>query len=153
MGADGHPEPARPPARPRLCEAGPCRRYHKFTIQVDAAAPRAVRLPILLPEGTPRTQPVPGGTVYSAPAGFFVQTHHYCYPDTGIEMPLGDLPVTECNRWEPHGGQDRFLRAPDGQEYLRRVAEWEGARLEEAHAAAEIQRAIDESLAMAEGDK
>ena len=40
VGPDGAPDipPLRdiPPPRPRLCEAGPCRNYHQFVIQLDA---------------------------------------------------------------------------------------------------------------------
>jgi hypothetical protein len=105
IGPDGAPVPPAmrsfPPARPRLCEAGPCRNYHRFKIQLEAANPRARTVPVALPD-TPRAQLVPGGTVYQAPAAYHEQTHHYCYPTIGIEMPLGDLPVTQCNRWNPY---------------------------------------------------
>ena len=97
IGPDGAPQipPQRvePRARPSLCRAGPCRHYHRLAIQVDAATPGAVRLPIVLPDGTPGAVPTAQGTIYRAPAAFYVETHHYCYPDVGIEMPLGALPV------------------------------------------------------------
>lgn len=104
--------PQRPPPdpRPSLCEAGPCRHYHRFAIQVDAEPPKVRRLPVV----------VPGvGDTYEAPAGFHAETHRYCYPDTGIEMPLGVMPVTECNRWEPV--------APDAAKQKRETAFWGSA--------------------------
>lgn len=91
MGPDGAPtlEPVRPlPADPpRLCNAGPCRHYHQFQIQLDAQNPMAERKP--------------DGTVVHHGRVFHVQTHHYCYPDVGIETELGSEPVLACNRWVP----------------------------------------------------
>ena len=160
IGPDGAPQipPQRadPPARPSLCQAGPCRRYHRLVVQVDAATPGAVRLPIVLPEGTPGAQQTPRGTVYRAPAAFHVQTHHYCYPDTGIEMPLGVLPVVECNRWDPEApGKDRgvavsrkdFEKSDAGRTYRAEVADWEAARAAETLEAAEAERLIAQSMA------
>ena len=84
MGADGQPQlaPAQPlPLEPpRLCEAGPCRHYHTFKIQLDAQNP--------MDSGA-------HGHV------FHTERHHYCYPNTGVETNLGSLPVLECNRWVP----------------------------------------------------
>lgn len=164
IGPDGAPgvPPQRtsPPARPSLCQAGPCRRYHRLVVQVDAEQPGAVRLPIVLPEGTPGAQQTPQGTVYRAPAAFHVQTHHYCYPDTGIEMPLGALPVVECNRWDPQGAPsgrgdwadpEEWSRATlkssiSGRKYLADLALWESARAAEALEAAEAERLIAQSM-------
>jgi predicted Zn-ribbon and HTH transcriptional regulator len=160
------PDP--PPARPSLCRAGPCRRYHRLVTQVDAENPRAQKIPMAVPEGTPFTERVSDGTIFRAPAVFHVQVHHYCYPDTGIEMPLGDLPVVECNRWEPkhkigerllfrqdvpecrQGAIDdaptddarTFLLTQQGQEYLASVEDWERARAREAAAATEAEQLI-----------
>jgi len=165
IGPDGAPliPPQRvgPPARPSLCQAGPCRRYHKLVVQVDAATPGAVRLPIALPHGTPGAQETPQGTVYRAPAAFHVQTHHYCYPDTGIEMPLGALPVVECNRWDPIGAPSaredwldpaRWLQttlesSASGRKYLADLAFWEQARACEQSDAVEAERLIAQSMA------
>lgn len=174
IGPDGAPgvPPQRtsPPARPSLCQAGPCRRYHRLVVQVDAEQPGAVRLPIVLPEGTPGAQQTPQGTVYCAPSAFHVQTHHYCYPDTGIEMPLGALPVVECNRWEPRvppgvilvrgtrGVETRnreqpreaverlFWDSAAGQAFRADVAAWEAARATEVLEAAEAERLIALSM-------
>jgi hypothetical protein len=33
---------------------------------------------------------------------FHTATHHYCYPEKGIEADLGPLAVLECNRWWPN---------------------------------------------------
>lgn len=91
MGPDGAPalDPVRPlPADPpRLCNAGPCRHYHQFQIQLDAQNPMDERKP--------------DGSVVHHGRVFHVQTHHYCYPDVGIETELGALPVLACNRWVP----------------------------------------------------
>ncbi len=91
MSPDGAPklEPVRelPPDPPRLCNAGPCRHYHQMKIQLDAQNPVDERKP--------------DGTVVHHGRVFHVQTHHYCYPDVGIETNLGALPVLECNRWVP----------------------------------------------------
>lgn len=178
IGPDGAPQipPQRadPPARPSLCQAGPCRRYHRLVVQVDAATPGAVRLPIALPRGTPGAELTPQGTVYRAPAAFHVQTHHYCYPDTGIEMPLGALPVVECNRWSPrlpvgtpvvrgrdgmepahgrvatHKTADQhhtaFWDTAAGQRFRADVADWEAARAAEQAEAAQAERLIAQSL-------
>lgn len=90
MGPDGGPlllptRPA-PPLPPRLCEAGPCARYHRLEIQMDAQNPMA--------------EMVDGKLVQHARV-FHTTTHHYCYPDVGIETNLGSLPVLACNRWAP----------------------------------------------------
>jgi len=147
MGPDGAPQiPALrviPPARPSLCHAGPCVHYHRIVIQVDAADPRAVKVPIRLPESAPGVESAPSGSVYRAPAAYHTQTHHYCYPDTGIEIDLGALPVVECNRWE--------CQRPDraALEHNRRVQEWEAARAAAAEEAAVIEQQIAESMAVA----
>ncbi len=146
------------PPRPRLCEAGPCRNYHRFEIQVEAAHPRAQTVAVALPAGTPGAQPVPGGTVYQAPTPFHVETHHYCYPTSGVEMALGALPVVICNRWDPyhdaitrddgdmHENRRAFLASPEGVEYLARVADWDVARQRELAEAAEVDQLIADSL-------
>jgi hypothetical protein len=64
------------PPHPRICEAGPCRNYHRLEDQIDDGSTM----------GTPT---------------FHVRVTHYCYPSPGIEMPLGALPVVRCNRWDP----------------------------------------------------
>lgn len=150
MHADGTPAlPRRAvvPPRPSLCAAGPCANYHLLVTQVDAAQPMAVRLPIAPPSS---------GAVYTAPAVYHVQRHHYCYPSPGIEMPLGDVPVVECNRWSltPQVQSEHLLpRDPQRRrtdvlrEHYAEVEAWERARTDEAQAAAEVERAIAASLA------
>lgn len=83
------PEPERAPP-PRLCERGPCEHYHRFAIQMDVERGRGAEV-------------LPGGKVVgqAPPAPFHVQVHHYCYPTVGVEMKLGELPVLECNKWNP----------------------------------------------------
>jgi hypothetical protein len=166
IGPDGAPQlaPLRRvvPPRPRLCEAGPCRNYHRFEIQVDAANPRATTVPIVLPEGTPGAHPVTGGTVYQPPPVFHVQTHHYCYPSPGVEMALGDLPVTTCNRWDPSVEyprsscqcpaavhQEKFLASEAGRKHRDEVQRWEEARRAEQREALETEQLIQESLRVA----
>jgi predicted Zn-ribbon and HTH transcriptional regulator len=154
------PQRSDPPARPSLCRAGPCRNYHRFVTQVDAENPRAVPLPIVLPEGTPGAQQTPQGTLYRAPAVFHTETHHYCYPDPGIEMNLGALPVVECNRWDPPsripiGRVDaladrraRFWITEKGRVHLEQLAAWEAARAAEAAEAAEAEVLIAQSMSL-----
>lgn len=166
MGPDGAPQfvsgPPPTPARPRLCEAGPCRHYHRLTIQTEAESPRAQRVPVIpgLVDSGPK------GSIYQAPATFHTETHHYCYPDLGIEMVLGSLPVTECNRWWPqdqpgrqiridrYGAREEFAQSPAGFRYGQEVATWEQARERELADADEAERLIAESLALTtDGDK
>lgn len=162
VGADGVPvvPPMRRPvpARPRLCEAGPCLNYHRFEIQLDAEDPRGRKVSATLP-GVPGVQYVPGGSVYAAPAAFHVESHHYCYPTVGVEMRLGSLPVLQCNRWHPIGDPtsahtlgsreaDRadFLRSDAGVAYEKAVADWEAERAKEQEEADEMERLIAVSL-------
>jgi hypothetical protein len=158
VGPDGAPSlpPLRTiaPPRPRLCEAGPCRNYHRFEIQIEAADPRARTVPVALPEGTPGAQAVPGGTVYQAPAAFHVETHHYCYPTPGVEMPLGALPVIQCNRWDPylptgdlvHENQRAYAGSAAGLRYEAEVRAWVEARDRELDDAREAEELIAQSL-------
>lgn len=153
------------PQRPRLCEAGPCKNYHQLSVQMDAARPHTRRLPIVLPEGTPGAAVIQGGTAYTSPATYHVQVSHYCYPTSGVEMILGDLPVTKCNRWAPLGPQRDsegsplsisprdFLRTPAGQMFEADVRNWERARAEEASEADEAERLIEESMKIHETTK
>src|SRR5262245_21225174 len=95
---------------PRLCEAGPCRNYHTFKIQLDAQKPMAVG-------GQDGELEAPEATDHA-------ETHHYCYPAVGIESKLGSLPVIQCNRWSPVSALERretehvldsWLTSADGQ--------------------------------------
>ena len=157
------PRRAELPPRPSLCQAGPCRHYHRFATQVDAANPRAVRLPIAPPynhtrEDSPLT-PCPacaqlaGAPLYQAPAVFHVEVHHYCYPTPGVEMPLGALAITECSRWDPVQAEDHDGRAlanrreafqwtAEGVRWGKSLVDWEAARLAEAEAATEAERLL-----------
>jgi hypothetical protein len=113
---------------------------------------------VALPAGTPGAQEVPGGTVYQAPAAFHVETHHYCYPTIGVEMPLGALPVISCNRWNPyhdaitqnehdvHENRRAFMASPEGAQYSTAVADWERARARELEEAADAERLIAQSM-------
>jgi hypothetical protein len=110
-----HPEPQRilAPAHPRICEAGPCRNYHRLEDQID------------------------DGSTLSAPS-FHIRVTHYCYPSPGIEMPLGALPVVRCNRWDPIAGEtptdrrrQKFNNSSSGAEYAARVKTWEDGQREQ----------------------
>jgi len=167
IGPDGAPIMSQPrpplPARPRLCEAGPCAHYHRLEIQVDAENPGARKVPVRLPVLSPGMEAARDGTIYRAPAVFHTAVEHYCYPDVGIEMVLGPTPVVECNRWVPIAtvdGHDVVLRSalqkrtfwesPAGQQFAAAVAAWEDARELEAKDAAESERLIAEALAAQE---
>ena len=131
-----------PHPRPSLCRAGPCVHYHRLVVQVEAENPRAVLVPIRLPHGTPGAERTVGGTLYQAPAVFHTETHHYCYPGSGIEMPLGELPVVECNLHEPRVASINIM-----DEYRASVAAWEAERSAEASDVAEAEQLIETSLA------
>jgi|SRR6185295_9316073 len=168
IGPDGAPIMTNPraplPARPRLCEAGPCVHYHCLEIQVDAEDPRSRKVPVRLPVLGPGMEAVPDGTLYRAPAVFHTATEHYCYPDLGIEMALGPTPVVQCNRWVPkytdHNGHELVLRttlqqqefwtSPQGQQYASAVEAWETAREREAREAEQAEQEIAEALAAQE---
>lgn len=160
IGPDGAPiiaaQQADPPARPSLCLAGPCRNYHQLVTQVDAANPSAVRLPVVLPDGTPGAEVTLHGTLYRAPAVFHVQTNHYCYPNVGIEIDLGSVPVVECSRWSPllatewqPRETDRavFRASPAGVAFQRQLDDWARARAAAEEGAEEAARLI-EAMAM-----
>jgi len=103
-------------------------------------------LPIVLSASNSGIEQAPQGTLYRAPPVFHVQTHHYCYPDVGIEMPLGSLPVVECNRWEPEpaaSGVDARIEA-----YEAEVRAWAAARASEASEAAATEQLIAASMAL-----
>lgn len=126
MAPDGGPvlNAARPIADPppRLCEAGPCVHYHRLVTQLDAQNPRAERV---------------NGQVVVHARVFHVTTHHYCYPDVGIESNLGALPVLECNRWVPV--RRLFRRAAVRRAYDHELGAWHEAREREAAEAKELQ--------------
>lgn len=112
------------PPHPRLCEYGPCVNYHRFVTQVDAQQPA------------------------SGPAAVHFETHHYCYPTSGVETVLADMPVTECNRWKPilettvrGGWRNIFAAAVDEWKHAR-AAELEGDAAEAADAESQISAAI-----------
>src|SRR6185295_2340607 len=107
-------EPAEPldDPPPRLCEAGPCRHYHRMAVQMDAQNPMAERR---------------DGQLVRHARVFHTTVSHYCYPDVGIETNLGSLPVLECNRWVPIKSlltMTRTIRA----RHERELAEWHDAR-------------------------
>lgn len=109
------------PPPPRLCEAGPCRHYHRFVSQLDAERPMGATVE-------------PGGRVTGdgGPQPFYTEVHHYCYPDVGIETILGAMPVLECNRWDPVEREEPSARAREvAVQYMRELDEWKAARAAE----------------------
>lgn len=78
--------------------------------------------------------------MYRARASFHVETHHYCYPSMGIEMPLGSLPVVDCNLWDPEpsgvgdgpslreGRRAEFWSSGPGADHLTALKRWEDNR-------------------------
>lgn len=146
VGPDGMPAPlpqaSRTPPYPTLCAAGPCRHYHRLEIQVEAQDPKGVMHAVQVPDGTPRTERVTGGTLYRPLPVFHTAVHHYCYPDVGIENVL-DAPVVSCNRHEPRGS-GTYQSSLD---YPAMVRAWETARAAEQAEADEAERLIQESLA------
>ena len=163
VGGDGHlehavPRPAVPP-RPSLCAAGPCRHYHRLEIQLEAEDPKAQRIPVRLPVIRPGMAVTPDGkeTVYRAPTVYYTAVEHYCYPEIGIEMPLGATPVVDCNRWDPQWGgsldtlpkrRDQFWDSAEGRKHLEALEAWTRARELEAAAALEAERLIAEAEAL-----
>jgi len=102
---------------------------------------------------------VPGvaGDTYQPPAPFHTETHRYCYPDTGIEMPLGVMPVTECNRWEPvapdEGRRKReraYWQSRDGNIHACNVADWDERQREAQREGEEAERLILDAQVEAE---
>ncbi len=111
--------PGPPPTRlplidpPSLCEAGPCRNYHRVVSVFDAQDPVG---------GTGPTRR---------------QITRACYPTTGIELELGETPVLQCSRWEPETAatsseRDRaradFMKGPAGKEFAAEVVAFEAAQ-------------------------
>lgn len=117
-----------PVAAPSLCQAGPCIHYHRFVTQLEAARPIANELG------------EHGQLVGDAPEmPVHVQTHHYCYPTTGVETELGSLPVVECNKWAPvdprvsssrKASEEKFFATEQGQAFLRELAAFRGEQAE-----------------------
>ena len=103
--------PAPPPRslpvleQPSLCEAGPCRHYHRVASLMDAAAP-----------------------IDGSASEAHEQIVRACYPAPGIELELGEAPVSKCSRWEPDNEQSRldtirnaYLRSSAGQAYTEQI--------------------------------
>lgn len=96
---------------PSLCEAGPCRHYHRVESLMDAQDPL---------DGT-------GGGVHP-------QVTRACYPAVGIELELGETPILHCSRWEPDNEQgrldsirDTYLKTPAGRAFADQVVAFETA--------------------------
>jgi hypothetical protein len=113
------------PPPPRLCEAGPCRNYHRLVKQLDSQNP----LPVMR-----------DGVLVSPAGSFHVETHHYCYPDVGIETDLQATPVIECNRWEPRTDKEilvdvkrltEFKRSKRGKAFKLAQQRWNEDRADE----------------------
>ena len=135
------------PPYPSLCEAGPCRHFHRFEIQVEATSPLAQQVSVELPDG-PRVESTPGGKVYRPLPVFHTRVERYCYPDTGIELELGSASMVKCNRFSPRTQPARVRNAADqtGRSrwdlYLDKVKAWKADRAREAQEAADVERDI-----------
>ena len=150
LGPSGLPErlPTQPvdDPPPRLCEQGPCRHYHHFAIQMDAATPIAGRM---VKDAAGNVELV--GEAGADPAR--LEHHHYCYPTTGVEFVLGSFPVLECSRWAPETDEDRadidrrrdtFMHTLKGEQYKTALDKW---RERQDELAAAEQKMIDEATA------
>ena len=95
---------------PTLCEAGPCRHYHRVVSVMDAQAP-----------------------VGKDSNNDHAQTSRVCYPTAGIEVELGETPVLQCSKWEPESEPERderrrkFLTGNAGKQFRREVETYEAA--------------------------
>lgn len=105
---------------PSLCEAGPCRNFHRVESLMDAQGPL---------DGS-------GDAIHP-------QVTRACYPAVGIEIELGETPVLKCSRWEPDSEQSRldairnnFLKSKDGQAFAQKVIAFEDAIAEQPEAVA-----------------
>jgi hypothetical protein len=95
---------------PSLCEAGPCRNYHRLVSVMDVQDPVGATGP------THR------------------QITRACYPTAGIELELGETPVLQCSRWEPDNEQARldslrsqFMKTAAGKDFAAEVVAFEAA--------------------------
>jgi hypothetical protein len=95
---------------PSLCEAGPCRNYHRVVSVMDAQDP--------VGETGPTRR----------------QITRACYPTAGIELELGETPVLQCSRWEPDNEQARldsirggFMKSAVGKQFAADVVNFEAA--------------------------
>lgn len=116
----GPPRRSLPVLHPSLCEAGPCRNFHRIASVLDAQEPIAI----------PGVQG--GGPVRR-------QVTRACYPTPGIEIELGEEPVLQCSRWEPDGEQERldgirsrYMRSAPGKAFAEQVAKFEESAASEA---------------------
>lgn len=146
VGPDGSlhhsPMPGVTERAPRICEQGPCRHYHTFFVQMDAQTPIAASV-------TDDGRLVGDAGLVAAK----LEPHYYCYPTTGVEFVLGELPVVNCNRWVPVDPaaltsdqmyRDRFMASPAGREYETALDRW--MQRQTALSNSE-QQAIDEAAA------
>lgn len=95
---------------PSLCEAGPCRNYHRIVSVMDAERPM---------DGS------------DSPAR--TQITRACYPLSGIEVELGEFPILQCSHWDPRPddrrdlGRTQYLASPNGVDFAANVASYEQA--------------------------
>lgn len=107
------------PPPPSLCEAGPCRNYHRFVTQLDANRPLAASVAQGERHGALEGD---GG-----PQPFHTKVHRWCYPTSGVELELNDMPVLECNRWTAPSADSSEIVLLRGQ-YAEQMAQWRRER-------------------------
>lgn len=152
----GPPSAPTEPPYPSLCEAGPCKHFHRVEIQVEAENPLAQRIEVPLPDGLARVESTPGGKVYRPLPVFHTSVTRACYPDVGIEIELRATPVVRCNRFEPRNmehwtsGVHRggVSGTPRKELYAQQVRDWHDARAHAQREAEEAERAIAEAEAL-----
>ena len=94
---------------PSLCEAGPCRHYHRLATVMEV-------------------QPAIDGTT-ARPR----QITRACYPAPGVEIELAETPVLQCSRWNPAPDLEvtearrAYAATDDGCAFIAAALEYERA--------------------------
>jgi len=145
-------EPIEPP--PRLCEAGPCRHYHRFIRQMDAQDPIAISAGASSP---PDATQLEHGRV--SLRVYHTEAQHYCFPEVGIETNLGSTPIVDCTHWDPRTKTEldqladrrrMFQKSDRGKAFDAARKAWSDARdREDAAMNAALAKAEQDMAAMA----
>jgi hypothetical protein len=99
---------------PSLCEAGPCRHYHRLVSVLDA-------------------QDAIGAALTDATGVTPRVITRACYPSAGIEVELAETPILQCSHWYPRdrrhqiAARQSYLASPEGREFLAEAAAYEAA--------------------------